>query len=153
MAATFHAVVKNVDRLRTRLAKYNEDVRKGISRAISKGAIDIQRTAVASIHRGNPTGRTYKRGNVVHRASAPGEPPATDKNNLVKNILTAVEDHDDGNTIAYVYVTDRAPYGKWLEYGTTRIAPRPFLHPAFMAHRDAINAAIKAAFRGAKPKG
>lgn len=60
----------------------------------------------------------------LHRASAPGEPPAPDTGNLKRSgFIEAIS-----TTARRVGVA--AVYGKWLEFGTPRIAPRPFMRPA-----------------------
>ena len=83
------------------------------------------------------TGRLYRYGNVVHRASAPGEPPATDIGNLVSNITTT----DDGSLTAYVDV--EAEYGAYLEHGTARMAPRPYMKPSFEDERASFEAGVE----------
>ena len=71
------------------------------------------------------TGRAYKRGEKEHVASAPGEAPATDMGFLVNTIAT--EKNEDG-TGAVTYTT--AEYAVPLEFGSVRMASRPFFTPA-----------------------
>ena len=66
------------------------------------------------------TGATYKRGNVFHTASAPYMSPTTDKGNLASSIhfiKTGLE----------LRLSAQTDYARNLEYGTKRIAPRPFI--------------------------
>ena len=73
----------------------------------------------------------------LHQASAPGEAPATDTGALVNSAYTkkvADADYETGFTVEYA-----AP----LEFGTARMAPRPYLRPAVEAVRDAFIRAIK----------
>jgi len=63
-------------------------------------------------------GRVYGK----HIASAPGEAPAVDTGNLKNSIGTKGVSHGWA-------VTVKADYGVYLEFGTVRIAPRPFLKP------------------------
>ena len=78
------------------------------------------------------SGRTYKRQNREHQASAPGESPAVDLNDLRSSILTQKLNPEwyrvgvsagkgDGSLRA------RAPA---LEFGSRTIKPRPFIRPA-----------------------
>jgi hypothetical protein len=100
----------------------------------------------ALINRGSRTGRIYfkrrgkkgKRGKVgkgwkalnsymVHQASAPGEPPKTDKGDLVKTITYEVKRPTP--MIFQCRVGTNSKIGFWLEFGTKRIKPRPFARP------------------------
>lgn len=159
MAQVIQYTVTGVDKLRARLLKVSDDLRKAAIRELKKGAVLIHRTAVESIMGGPKTGRTYLKGknrDIPHVASAPGEPPATDTGNLASSILIAA---DEANDTYYVYVSNKArsklgyAYGVALEFGSEggQLKPRPFMRPAFLKHKEAINQAIRAAFRGTLP--
>ena len=60
--------------------------------------------------------------------SKPGEPPHLQKGNLVSSIHTETI----GELSAMVAVN--ADYGVFLEYGTSKMAARPFLFPAVKRH-------------------
>lgn len=79
------------------------------------------------------TGERYSRGQGrTHIASSPGEPPRPDTGTLINSIrLRKVGE-------LHYEVVDGVEYGIYLEEGTTRIAPRPFMRPAFEAWRDQI---------------
>jgi HK97 gp10 family phage protein len=84
------------------------------------------------------TGRMY--GN--HQASAPGESPAMDTSLLANSIMTEAD--DDG-----VYVGTNSEYAEPLEFGTARMAARPFMTPAVEANREAIAEAAQAVLKKA----
>ena len=67
---------------------------------------------------------SMKGGGSPHKASAPGTPPNIDTSNLVNSIHTETI----GELSAIVAVN--ADYGMFLEYGTSKMAARPFLFPA-----------------------
>lgn len=74
-------------------------------------------------------GRSYKvsKSGKPHTASAPGEPPAIDTGALVNSITTE-------SPSEYVREVGTAmEYAQHLEFGTPggKIAPRPFIRPAF----------------------
>jgi hypothetical protein len=71
-----------------------------------------------------PPGRTYRRGQRVHVASAPPGPPAVDTGALRNSIGWMAE-----GTSRIVH--DAVEYGVYLEGGTEHMAARPFMGPAF----------------------
>ncbi len=86
------------------------------------------------------TGKEYKRGKKTHRASMPGQPPAIDLGHL-RTSITGDVTVKAGNVIGKVgvdddYIAAKAPvgtdikYGLYLEVGTSKMAPRPYLRPA-----------------------
>lgn len=68
-----------------------------------------------------------------HVPSRPGEPPKGDTGRLELSI--EVELRRSEKT---VNVIARAPYAAALEFGTRRIAPRPFMRPALQKHRSRL---------------
>lgn len=85
------------------------------------------------------SGRVYG----SHQASAAGEPPAADTGVLAGSIQSRLT----GPLSAEVTVG--AEYGHWLEFGTTRIEPRPFMVPAAETVKPEFVAAMQAAVREA----
>jgi hypothetical protein len=69
-------------------------------------------------------GRTYERGTISHRASAPGDPPAPDTGRLRQSVQSEVFSTPEG---ALGVVSVNASYAEALELGTEKIAPRPFI--------------------------
>jgi HK97 gp10 family phage protein len=82
---------------------------------------------MARLIRSPKNGRLYKRKTVVHRSSAPGEAPANDTGNLLSSISHV--QNEDRNGVVSSIVKVKALYGKWLEYGTSKMAERPFVRP------------------------
>lgn len=89
------------------------------------------------------SGRVYPSatGSGTHRASAPGEPPAPDTGSY-RASWDAAKTRPDG--LAWIVFT-RDKRGPWLEYGTTKIAPRPHALPATVAHKRFFENAIRMA--------
>ena len=115
-------------------AEIGAAVARHARRAVIKAAFDLEAHAKNAIQTGAKSGKTYKhktqKGTVIeHRASAPGEAPATDFGVLVGSIST-VPSSDPTEAEAYVIVA--AEYGAALELGREdgSIAARPFLRPA-----------------------
>jgi HK97 gp10 family phage protein len=78
-----------------------------------------------------------------HQASAPGEPPANDTGELGRTIKSTMEVLKPGVAAAVVWAD--APYAKYLEFGTKRMEPRPFMTPAVEFHRAKYPQALGAA--------
>jgi HK97 gp10 family phage protein len=75
------------------------------------------------------SGILYRRGRVVHQASAPGQPPAVDTGTLTNSISFSFENP----LMARIIIN--AEYASYLENGTARMAARPFIEPAVEAIR------------------
>ena len=74
------------------------------------------------------TGRTYRVGkNVLHRASSPYRPPAVDTGRLRSSYTWQTGEDRLG---PYVEIGTNVVYAPWLEFGTSRMEPRPHLRPA-----------------------
>ena len=72
-----------------------------------------------------------------HTASAPGAFPARDTGELIQHLLTEVSG-EGGKTIGR-FGTDRK-YGPMLEFGTKKMAARPWLRPSFERKQKDIEA-------------
>ncbi len=95
----------------------------------------VRNTAVTSINQGAKSGVIYEKYNPrrTHRASAAGEPPATDTGYLVSNIFTNIDTDGLGAS-----VESRAGYSSFLEFGTSKMAARPFMQPALEENKPRI---------------
>jgi len=87
------------------------------------------------------TGELYKRGKRMHQASAPGEAPAIDTGLLVNSIATAQE-----GPLRYS-VAAAAEYAIHLEYGTHKMAARPFMRPAMERAKPVLRDLVAKALR------
>ena len=99
-------------------------IERGVHNGLQALALQAQGYAVQSILKGPKTGHIYKRGNVSHQASAPGQAPANDLGFLASSLRITITNRNAVDLSAV------APYAVHLEYGTRRMAARPFLRPA-----------------------
>lgn len=108
---------------------------------VEKTARSVQDEAKMSM-RTAKSGRIYKRGKggKTHQASAPGEAPAIDTGNLVNSM--AIEKVSE----AVYMVSAGTEYAQALEFGSKRMAARPFLGPAVEKCREAFIAGITRLF-------
>ena len=117
---------------------------KKINAILFEGTSMIQKDAKESILRGAKTGRTYQKYNPrrTHTASAEGQAPANDEGRLVSGISSEVT-KENGQPVGIVKAfaplkQGSGNYAVFLEFGTTQMKPRPFLHPAFEKNRKKI---------------
>lgn len=136
------------------LSRLTAEMETALEQTLMGASKIIENDAKASIATGPKSGRiytTYWRTNrrtmlpfptaeqrVPHRASAPGEAPATDTGRLIGSIF-------GGARKLNAWVEVRSHYGRWLEFGTRRIQARPFLIPAVERNRARITAMLQAA--------
>ena len=133
-------VVLNVDRCIRRINDIPLQARDGIGKALAMSVVEMDALAKQSIQGGKRSGRTYTRRSVRHQASAPGEYPKTDTGQLVASLFFRVA----ADKLSALFGTKLA-YGRWLEYGTSRMLPRPWLRPTFKALKDRISARVAVA--------
>ena len=119
-------------------------VRQAAMEAVYDGALSVEGEATRLIESGPKTGRVYQRNSVSHQASAPGEPPASDTGRLKQSSTVETDTADLSATVTW-----RTLYAAMLEFGTTRMLPRPFARVALANKRAAINDDIKNSIREA----
>jgi HK97 gp10 family phage protein len=79
------------------------------------------------------SGRVYRRGGRTHTASAPGEAPAVDTGFLINSIQSRIISDTEGE------IAINTEYGEFLEFGTSRMAARPFVEPAIEGVIEGFN--------------
>jgi HK97 gp10 family phage protein len=114
------------DQLQRQLRRLSDDLREEAGNVVKAVGIEMRADIVTSIQRGPASGITYKKSNPTrtHTASAPGQPPMSDTGRLA-NSITFDRVGDLTATVG-----SALNYAPWLEYGTSRMAARPFFRPA-----------------------
>ncbi len=156
----------NIDEVKATLNKSVDKLPKAIKRALFASGEAIRERAIEKIQRDAKTGVTYthhllmnkKTGNLFparkrskpHRASAPGEAPASDTGRLVNSIIVTRKKNGDlvliragGGSVFYVVLLE---FGTMLS-GGREIRPRPFMRPAFEETLPGIKKAIRKALK------
>ena len=130
--------VKNVEKVMGQLRKLNRQLEPDFQEVVKGGGQLIRGEAIKSIQTGSKSGIVYQKYNPrrEHRASAPGESPASDTGNLVSKIKVKQK------TKNRVWVESNADYSAYLEYGTSKMQPRPYMLPAFEKSREPITKAV-----------
>lgn len=107
------------------------DTAQEVVRKLYVAGQKIELDAELSITAGSVSG-------IGHIPSAPGQPPNRDTGLLDGSIDTEIRSQMPPS----VAVTSRAPYAAHLEYGTSRMAPRPYMRPAVERNRDDVTRAV-----------
>lgn len=152
--------ITGISQTAANLRAVRANIARGLQGAIHATALSVQATAQRKIQRGGRTGITYYRIpgdkymtiradsqdgppvafvggagshnlSAVHQASAPGEPPKTDTGGLASSIAIVLGTNE-------ARVGTGLTYGKYLEFGTTRMEPRPWLHPSLLENTETL---------------
>lgn len=115
-----------------RLRKLEKDTTRFVGKALFAGGESIQIEAQLSITQGAVSGKN-------HVPSKPGEPPNQNTGRLGDNIETVQK----GTLL--VEVSSNAPYSIPLEFGTSKMAARPFMRPARDKKRAEVVALVERA--------
>lgn len=126
-------------------AKILEDKRKALIPALEKTtglcckkiASDIQES-MAKTSRNMERSYYTNNKNIAHHPSLPGNPPAPDTGNLRNSIRWEVSSEKEIVTGRVGSTQKEPPYGAYLEFGTSVIAPRPWLRPAMRKNENFI---------------
>ena len=119
--------VSGTQEVQAAIARFGAEVAAQVRKAVDATALEALTDVRRAIQGPPKTGREYPRGvngDKIHRASAPGQAPATDTGALVSSTyFTKV----DQFTAA---IGSRLDYAFYLEFGTFRMEPRPSWLPA-----------------------
>jgi len=115
---------QNMQEVQKALRDHGEKAVRAIGKAVQAAGLEISTDIRKRVERGPKTGITYTRGNIVHRASAPGEAPASDSGDLASSVAYSMKGPLTAEIIS------RLPRATYLEFGTQSIAPRPSWVPA-----------------------
>lgn len=125
--------IKGIDKLIKKLKKLDDAVENDVEIVLAAVSNDMRNTAIDSLDTVSP-GRDYvKPGGRTHRASKPGDAPNTDEGQLKSGLFASKKKKNE-----YAFGVSGVPYAKSLEYGTRKMAARPFIRPAFNKHKDEI---------------
>jgi hypothetical protein len=122
-------------------------IRTQIRNNVGAAAVHMQREFKIAVNN-KGSGRIYitKKGRKkakAHQASAPGDPPAKELGDLGRSIQV------DRTEIQSLKARVGTPfeYGFFLEYGTSRMAARPWFTPTIRTQQDAIAAIMARGFK------
>lgn len=119
---------KNKDKVKKTLEKELAAKRKERRKVMRQGCMFLASKVTSKMIHSPRGGRTYKRGGKLHKASAPGEPPAVDTGQLIHSVdYNIVNKKEQTTGKVGVMKRDVAKQAEALEYGTSKMRARPFL--------------------------
>lgn len=131
-------VVKGLQELEVNLGKVKGIItQNSLANSLEAGYFIWEGAAKVLIQTSPASGRMYS----GHRASAPGQPPATDTGALVNNWPRPSKSFRVGG--AEVAGGPGQEYAIHLELGTVKMDPRPFMRPALDENVPEINRAVQ----------
>lgn len=140
----FSFQIDGLDALEQQSTRVRQSVANEINKAVYASAQKVATEAKKSILDGKKSGRFYRLRTVEHRASAAGEAPASDTGRLVNSIQSYATGNGEAITVAGRGTVHYAPL---LEFGTARMAARPFLFPALEKSKAWIRQRLADALR------
>lgn len=162
----FTVKVDGLERISKASDRVKAEVVKELEKGLSASAQRVRREAIDSIRKGQKSGRVYthyflmnkktkglfaaEKRDKPHRASAPGEPPASDGGRLISSITAHVNKISLSKLESFV-VAGRGvvKYARMLEFGTAKMGARPFMSPAYQRSKEWIKERLNKAVRTA----
>ena len=137
--------LEGLEDLQVALQKISAEAQVEVDRAVDATGLELRGDIVKAYQRGPASGRVYEKyaPRRTHTASAPGQAPATDTGRLA----SSVNYKKDGSMSATV--GSELVYAAMLEFGTSRIDPRPAWVPAVEAMRPKFQRRVEAAMERA----
>ena len=127
--------IQGIDRLAAKLDKLPSTISINLNKEITDIVTAMDADVKETINRGSRSGRVYKRGKITHTASAAGEPPKTDRGQLVQSFFFDVKKTLEG-VVGKLYNT--AAHAKHLEFKPVSDGGRPYMRPLFDRWEDKI---------------
>ncbi len=110
-----------------------------LERNMQVATIFVRDEVKKKLNRGQPT-RTLRSGSIIGLdPSKPGEPPKKITSQLQNSIRTKVIRR---KTAIIGLVGTNLKKGRWLEFGTSKMKPRPYLRPTVSENRTKIGRVV-----------
>ncbi len=138
--------IKGLKGLLDKFKKMPDAMRAELKKATAENALMLESELKRVLTRGGRSGRKYKRGGKTHTASAAGEAPASDSGQLARHMKHKIAKGGLSATIGLHDVND-VEYAAGLEFGTSKIKPRPLFRPVYKRLLPAMRKRYEAAAR------
>ena len=118
---------------------------KDCIRFVTMSSAEIERTA-KTLMRDSPTNPDVSYGKHQHHPSYGGNPPAPDTGTLMQSVTHTVEE-EKGQAVGRVGSILKNPdYPRFLEYGTSKMSPRPWLSASIIKCQSFMSSLFKEIF-------
>ena len=142
MASSFEAQIKSFQQA---LEKKAQQAQADSRKFVTLSCAEVERTA-KTIMRDTVTNPDVTYGKKKHHPSVAGEPPAPDTGTLMRSITHSVEVKND-EVVGYVgSIIENENYPKFLEYGTSKMKPRPWLSTSLIKCQSFMAAKFREIF-------
>mgnify|MGYP003305283752 CR=1 FL=1 len=142
MANSFDAQLKAFQQA---LERQEKQAQADSKKFVTVSCAEVERTA-KTIMRDTVTNPDVAYGKKNHHPSVAGNPPAPDTGTLLRSITHSVE-VKNGEVIGYVgSIIENENYPKFLEYGTSKMKPRPWLSTSLIKCQSFMAAKFKEIF-------
>jgi HK97 gp10 family phage protein len=139
----FSVKIEGLEKLTKQMSQAPQLINAELDKALFISAKKVEEEAKRSIAEGNKSGKIYIRRSVAHRASAAGEAPASDTGRLLNSIATRLQ--TNAKEALIVAGNSIVRYARFLEFGTSKMAARPFMVPALEKSKAFIRARLNEA--------
>lgn len=138
------SVTVRTDSLRTYIRNYGL-----LAKVVSATAVNIEAEAKTSIRKRQSRGNPYVRGERIHYAATPGNPPNQDFGELAGSIQHKMTGPTSAEVRAPAEYAIPLEIG-WISKDGKHQGPFPFMVPAVKKHRAAFRMAVAAVLKGGK---
>lgn len=139
---TQEQIQQMIQSLQMKAIKADDDA----SKFVTYSCAEIERVA-KTLMRDAATNPNVAYGSKGHHPSMPGEAPAPDTGTLLQSITHSI-DRKGNEAVGYVGSVLKDPeYPKFLEYGTTKMKPRPWLSAALIKCQSFMSNLMRSLFR------
>ena len=126
---------KGVSEVIKAMQKLQKGVMADEKKFVTMACAEVEKTA-KTLMRDTATNPGVAYGKKKHHPSYPGEAPAPDTGNLMRSVTHDIEVN---GTEAIGHVGSIAKYAPYLEYGTSKMKPRPILSTALIKCQSFIS--------------
>ena len=136
----------DIEKIQEAFKEKLKDCDKDQLKFITLSCAEVERKA-KTLMRDTTVNESVTYGKKGHHPSLPGNAPAPDKGTLLQSVTHSFDLDSKGNVKGYVgSVLKNPPYPRYLEYGTSKMKPRPWLSAALIKSQEFIAAKFREIF-------
>lgn len=132
-----------------KLSKTRKQLKSNMGQAVADVCLKVQNECQTGMTNTN-VNNAISYGKRNHHPSLPGEYPAVDMGELRRSITIEVEETGDTAKGRVGSIIINPPYPTYLEYGTSKMEPRPWLRPSVEKSQDFMRKRFKQALEDSK---